>query len=224
MEQLPSDYAEHLHENGLKPFSQYLSVYGDDILWTISCLNDECADKLGNALMRGMDTVYIRNKNIALNVLKKNVSTLPYKSFIDNTYFSKSTNHSLEIAFITATAFKADGRYKFFPDLESIYSNLIRKFDAFSTEYKIYDEDMLNSLLLSSYIAAYNLRSTVFHMESVIIPAFTGWIRIKIKGSDRLANLARMIFKYGEYSGIGIKTALGMGAVKIKEDVSNEGK
>ena len=32
-----------------------------------------------------------------------------------------------------------------------------------------------------------------------------------------MARYARLLFRFGEYAGVGIKTAMGMGALRIKE-------
>ena len=40
---------------------------------------------------------------------------------------------------------------------------------------------------------------------------------IKINGTNQIVSLLHMLLAFGEYSGIGIKCALGMGAVAIEE-------
>ena len=54
-------------------------------------------------------------------------------------------------------------------------------------------------------------------MEKVKIPAFIGKITIKLTGTKTMTNFANMLFEFGEYSGIGIKTSLGMGCIKLNE-------
>lgn len=76
---------------------------------------------------------------------------------------------------------------------------------------------MLENLISNSTITSYKLQSTYFSVESVKIPSFTGRITIKINKSAHLGNILKLLLSYGEYSGIGIKTALGMGTVKIEE-------
>lgn len=105
--------------------------------------------------------------------------------------------------------------------LSLIYKNLIRKFDTFSNEFNLYDEDMLESLAENSSVASYKLQSTCYGVEGIKIPAYTGRITVKINKSAQLANVAKLLFGYGEYSGIGIKTALGMGAVKTEEVIKS---
>ena len=63
----------------------------------------------------------------------------------------------------------------------------------------------------------YNIRSALFPLEGVRIPAYEGFIVIKVKGPQALVNLANVLLRYAEYSGIGIKAAIGMGAIQIVE-------
>ena len=51
-------------------------------------------------------------------------------------------------------------------------------------------------------------------MEGITIPAYKGNITVKMKGNDTISRYARLLFSFGEYSGVGIKSAIGMGAMK----------
>ena len=82
---------------------------------------------------------------------------------------------------------------------------------------EMYDEDVLEELVKNSTIVNYKLNSTYFQMEGIRIPSFRGKIGIKISGTDTIAKYARFLAEFGEYSGVGIKTAMGMGAVKLLE-------
>ena len=65
------------------------------------------------------------------------------------------------------------------------------------------------------------MRSTQYRIERVRIPSFIGEISIRIDGSQQLANVATMLAKFGEYSGVGIKTGMGMGAMKVIDPERN---
>ena len=62
-------------------------------------------------------------------------------------------------------------------------------------------------------ISDYALRSTGFRLKETVIPGFTG--RLTILLSPPLAELWSTLLSWAEYSGIGIKTTLGMGGVSI---------
>jgi CRISPR/Cas system endoribonuclease Cas6 (RAMP superfamily) len=40
---------------------------------------------------------------------------------------------------------------------------------------------------------------------------------LRLHGPDTLARYVRFLLRFGEYSGVGIKTAIGMGGIRIKE-------
>lgn len=216
MELLPSDYVEKLHENRLKPFSQHIEPCEDGIKWHLCGLNDECMEYISDALMRNIDKIELKNKEKKLNIVSRSMRSMSYKNLIDKTYFGETSNF-ININFNTPTSFKVDGRYIIYPEMASIYKNLIHKFDTFSNEFSFYDEDTLESLINNSIITSYRLRSTYYSMESIRIPSYIGRITLKLNASAQIAKLAKMLFCFGEYSGIGIKTALGMGAVRVEE-------
>ena len=66
-------------------------------------------------------------------------------------------------------------------------------------------------------IQQYQLRSTAFSLEGVKIPAYLGTIALRVRGTNTMADFANLLLQFGEYSGVGIKTSLGMGAYKRKE-------
>ena len=80
------------------------------------------------------------------------------------------------------------------------------------------DADTLESLEEGAEIIRYDLKSVKFPIEKVRIPAFIGKITIKMKGTQTMTNFAHMLFEFGEFSGVGIKTSLGMGCIKIMEE------
>ena len=85
----------------------------------------------------------------------------------------------------------------------------------------MFDEETLNQLVEYSYISFHRLRSVSFPLQGKTIPGFVGQLTIRFKGPETLARYARMLFEFGEYSGVGIKTGMGMGAIKILKENTN---
>lgn len=98
----------------------------------------------------------------------------------------------------------------------------MQKHDAIQKETKIFDEDALEHIVSYTTIIKYHLRTKEFCLEGVRIPAFVGTITLKVGGPQMLVNLVHFLAAYAEYSGVGIKTAIGMGAVTIKQDWRKE--
>ena len=93
----------------------------------------------------------------------------------------------------------------------------MHKYDAFAENETIWMEEVLEQLAEYSEVIRYHLRSTVFHMEGVKIPAFKGSIMLRIRGPQPLVNLAHLLFRFGCYSGVGIKAAMGMCQLKVAD-------
>ena len=72
----------------------------------------------------------------------------------------------------------------------------------------------LEALVEQSEIVRYRLQTVPFPLEKVQITGFTGSICIHIRGPETMARYLRMLFKFGEFAGVGIKTGMGMGAMK----------
>ena len=126
----------------------------------------------------------------------------------------------ISIQFVTPTAFKQNGKYLNYPDIRSLYLNLMNKYDAVSEQESMRDEETLDQLVENTTISRYELRSTVFCLEGVRIPAFLGRLTLRLDGAQTMANFADVLLQFGTYSGIGIKTALGMGAIRLLEERS----
>lgn len=93
--------------------------------------------------------------------------------------------------------------------------SLMNKYDSATAENTMHDEDTLEQICEHAQVIRYDLKSVSFSLEGVKIPSFIGKITIKLHGTDTMANFVNMLFEFGEYSGVGIKTSLGMGYMKI---------
>lgn len=212
MENIPSEYASKLHGNQLNPYSQCILKEEEKSVWYIKTLNTEAYEMLLLPITK-LDTVTLRKKNKVINLLNKTVKIKENTELISDFYENKCTKY-LELSFKTPTSFKRDGKYVIYPDLSLIYGSLMRKFSAASEAFNMYDEDTLDELVTQSEIVRYRLQTIPFPLEKTNIMGFVGNICIHIKGSETMARYVRMLAKFGEFSGVGIKTGMGMGAMK----------
>ena len=218
MQEIHPDYATQLHEQGLKPYSQYLRQEGGVIIWHVKTLTEEATNQIMPALMKdSFREFYIEHDDQKVLVGKKTFVKEYIGAFMEE-FYEMQADRFIRLEFITPTAFKKNGKYSFFPELYNIYYSCMRKFDAASAEETMFSEETLEQLVEASEITAYSLRSVKFSVEGVKIPAFVGRITICIHGNHTLRSFARLLLRFGEYSGIGIKTAMGMGAVQIAEN------
>lgn len=218
MELIDPEYADRLHSDGRKPFHQYISrMTENSFLWTICALNREAKEKIIDILVN-RKTFYMKHKELELYVKKWSLSGTTYEELIQKYYFSEQPR-DITIQFLTPTAFKSNGQYVFIPDTRLIFQSLIQKYNSFSSNTKVDGMEIIEHYKDYSFIKKYKLHSVRFSLEGVWISAFLGEITVYIKGPKQMVSLAHMLVAYGEYAGIGIKTALGMGSIVKREGV-----
>lgn len=214
MELLPYEYGKQLHLSQLRPYSIHLEKENDIWSLVVATMNEDAYSIIIEQTLSKLDKIYIKHDDEIVYIDEKIINAVPKKS-ITKAFYNAETTKVLEIGFITPTAFKSKGDYVFFPDLRLIYQSLMNKYDVSSDGGFLFDPDILDELCKGSKIYSYKLRSNYFQLEGVKIPAFTGSIKIRITANQTISNFINMLFEYGKYSGVGIKSSLGMGAIKI---------
>lgn len=216
MEHIKTKYAELLHTHGTKPYSQCL-LAREEKEWVVKTCTKEAHQEIILPLLDADFTSFcIEKKDICVTIKEKSYSVVKKKELLDE-FHEGTSSRFLALEFLTPTSFKSNGRYVIIPELRYIYQSLMNKFSALSENIQMYDSETLEQLARHSSIVRYRLKSTSFPLEGINIPSFQGEIGIKITGTDTMARYIRLLARFGEYSGVGIKTAMGMGALKIKE-------
>lgn len=214
MEQLESGYAQKLHLGGWNPYSQFAEKREEQWYWIVNTLNQEAYEKILQPLQaQEFSRIYLEHGKQEIEIVEKKIQSLPIEKLMSE-FYSKDMPRYLDICFKTPTAFKRQGKYLFYPELHCIYQNLMRKYSAVQN-VGMNHEDTLEQLTENSQVIHYRLNSCYFYMEGIKVPAFMGRIRLKLTGPQTLVNFAYLLFRFGYYSGIGIKTSIGMGAFKI---------
>lgn len=215
MESIAEDYAELLHESALNMYSQHFERRESDSYWCICTMTKDAKEQIIEKL-RGIDTVALKYKETELPVIGRSYEETAYSSFLESTYFGNCPR-KIKLDFITPASFKVDGKYQFYPTVEHIFKSLISKHDALDGRTEIYSDDFIKQVNENVHITSYRLRSVSFPLEGIKIPGFMGSITITVSGPQQFVNLVNMLCLFGEYSGIGIKTGIGMGAVKVQQ-------
>lgn len=224
MEMIPTSYAEELHKNQIHPYSQHIRklneglndfAKGSKMVWTIAALNDDAERNIIDVLNANPpQQITLRHNNITFKTNNVTGFSRTYEDLMENYYFHDQ-ERAIQIRFITPTAFRKNHRYIFFPDVRLIFQNIMLRFDACSEQSTVFDETLLRYYEENVRISKYRLKSTTFCVEGTRIPSFTGEITLQISGSQHQVNLAWMLFEFACWSGIGIKTSMGMGAIEI---------
>ena len=186
----------------------------DKIIWTLNTLNAEAKEKIADKIKK-MEKVNIKYKEKEYKIVSTKEKSISYKDLVKENYL-KDGSRRLKVSFLTPTSFKQDGRYVIFPTVRLIFQSLMLKFDKSSSDMEVFGKDILETFESYTEITMYKLRSTYFHLDGTKIPSFIGDITITIKGPAQLVNLANLLLKFGTYSGVGIKTGIGMGGIAFE--------
>lgn len=216
-ELLDPDYIAILHSNSLSPISQYIQADFTDntVVWTINLFNKNASDQI-SPIVENIDKFHINSCNCELTVSDLSMSVIQSDEALINRARMLSDITKPNIEFITSTSFKSNGDYMLFPSVEHIVRNLVNRWNSYSASYTINDEDAILALIQSVKIAGYRLQSSYYQMKGIKIPGFKGEVRFSTKMSVPITELFKILLYFSEYSGIGIKTSLGMGAAKIR--------
>lgn len=214
MQMIDPDYAEQMHESVLHPYSQYLET-GENTVWNINTLTDEAYEKIILKMQKpDFQRFHIEKKDMDVEIVKKSVIMLDERELLQE-FYEKPMERMIKLEFITPTSYKSNGNYMIIPDLRLLYQSLMNKYSAVSEELEMFDEEALEQLQMHSYISEYRLRTNRFPLEGTAVPGYQGTIGVRFKGSETMARYIRLLCRFGEFSGAGIKTAMGMGALKI---------
>jgi CRISPR-associated endoribonuclease Cas6 len=219
MEWIDGAYADVLHEQQRHAYSQCLLWEEARWRWHIRTINREANERIIQPILsQNILAFEIKKKTnpIKITVLGRAYQEVPKKRLME-AFYQDHYDRYLNIAFQSGTAFKQNGRYQIFPDVRLIFQSLMQKYSAASDTYDMTDEETLQELCRKSEIVKYRLKSVAFPIEGMIIPAFMGRLTIKVGGAPTLAKYARMLAQFGAFSGIGVKSAMGMGAMQLME-------
>ena len=209
MEHIDRGYGEILHQQGPHPYSQYIYTDKKYIYWCINTLN-QVADEhiLKNPKLQNLKTIGLEYKGITLDIKEAIQREGKYGEL------GRGNNDTrAKIQFITPTAFKKDNDYAIYPTTRLIFQSLINKYNVAQKEDNIPLEEKLQMLEDHAKIIQYELKSTKFYLKGKTIPSFVGEVTIKSDEKEIVA-LANKLIDFGEFSGVGIKTTIGMGAIR----------
>ena len=216
MERLPGDYAAYLHTENLRPYSQSVrwDREGERVLWRIGTL-DRTAGEIIGGVLHGIGSIHLRQKGYSIDV--QNIQCIAQRSYQDiaDEYFRAETApRGAEIHFLTPTSFKQGGAYIILPESALILQSLLTRWNRFCPDIRIEEDDLVQTLAAHTRLTRYALRSAAFSVEGYSIRGFRGQIALQFTGSDMVRRILGTLLAFAPYAGIGIKTALGMGAAE----------
>ena len=77
-------------------------------------------------------------------------------------------------------------------------------------------DSLLEDLETGVFIRDYNLRMGIYGLEGVKVRGFRGQVIMQFKRNVELQRVLTLLSYYSQFTGLGIKTALGMCGVKCE--------
>ena len=213
LEQLPPEDAALVHDTGtggIGQFLQYQKDPGPDVS-TLNLLQDGIGAILGPVL-ETMTQLCILGQCFSILSRERRQMTL------DSLLSHSITANRATITFCVPTAFKQNGRYTIFPQERLILQSLVMRWNESFPMCALEDPDAFDAMLAGVHIVDYQLRSTRFLLKGVRIPGFVGSCVLEAKLAPPLLQLLNSLLSFADFSGIGIKTGIGMGGVQVKRN------
>lgn len=214
MEILSPEYAGHLHEQGLRPYSQSVVFDGEgNALWRIGSLTDEVYERAILPLL-SQEELFLRQKGYAIGLRLRKERVSSYEELADGCFRGAELVRRSNLRFLTATSFRRDGQYMIWPEATQLFGNLLRRWNAFSPAVKLEEARLEETLAEICSWSRYRLYSRTFSLEGKWITGFGGELTLRFQGTEMARRIIALLLSFAPFSGVGIKTALGMGAVE----------
>lgn len=211
MKSIDPAFAEYFHYNTTNSFTS--CIFKDNKsgkhFWKITTFNQKSYDILIKKLLdEKNEKVYIEHKNMDVYIKSYDFE----ESSFEKLFFSEQM--CKRIRFLTPTSFKSNQVTHIFPNLQVLLRGVINKINEHSDTVRLADENIIQELLEKVYIRDYNLKTNVFNLEGIKIKGFIGTVDLSLRGEKHLLQILNFLILCSEYTGFGIKTSIGMGAVK----------
>ena len=216
MEQLPEEVAAHLHAEELRPYHQSILFTRErGAVWRFGVLDEGLYCLLWYIFSERAE-LELRQKGFSVALGEPRLlQETSEEALADAAFAGDEVLRSAACQFLTPTSFKRDGVYQMFPDTQLILQSLLGRWRRFSEQVRLDEQDLAARLAPACRISSYRLQSAPFSLERHTICGFRGQLRLYFAGNEMVRRLLRLLFSFAPFAGVGIKTALGMGAVDV---------
>lgn len=218
MECIGADVAERLHKESLRPYSQH--IWFDKIrgcsVWQIGTVNDEAYECIVRPVLE-KDCIYLKQKQVHVSLRNGKVTEVAsFDGIADAMFGCGEVPQGVQLSFVTTTSFKHEGQYDIFPELTRVFYSLLQRWNQYAEGIGMEQEGLERILSQYCRVRRYELKSQPYALEHSVIYGFGGSMQVRFTGNDMTRRLAGALLSMAPYTGIGIKTALGMGAVRTQ--------
>lgn len=206
MEQVPRQAAELLHQEGFTPLSQYI---GTDGIWRVTVLGQRAVSLLCPVLDQ-LTALPLRHRQIVLSV-----TGCSRREIRDGAAFLHAPAPALRtLCLVTPMCFKVRGAYDVLPDPRRILMGLTRQWNAAFPDCPVREEDVPDAAR-DLRVRKLQLHTTEYPLKGAVIPGTAGTLTLQPPQGGTIP--VQGLLSFAAFSGIGIKTALGMGGTQIRQ-------
>ncbi|MDL2318684.1 CRISPR system precrRNA processing endoribonuclease RAMP protein Cas6 [Eubacteriales bacterium OttesenSCG-928-A19] len=215
MQHLPPAVAQELHIMQTRPFSQYLQPLPERMLcWHISLWDDGIAAHFAAALLPLQHIMLDLTKyhQVSLTVLQTTHQHTAF-DFLQTDSPGPSDCH---LEFSTPTAHAGNGQQIIFPSPALIYHSIIHRIAPYiPDDADFQDRSLVAALSQQTTIQQYALHSASFPIKGLHVSGYIGDLVLRFHGSTIRRIQSEKVLRLAAYTGIGIKTAMGMGGCRV---------
>lgn len=221
LDSIPEEYANNFHsdKNDYRPYRSVIKkTESKSYIWEIIGLTKEISELINKTWKHNfIQKKYIQSFDAYTEPLENEITSISYRDIYKNNYSNHEPNSAIRACFNTPTSFKSNGIYIQIPDEQMILRSLLTKWDSFYDEVKLFDYDLLDLLCEKVFISKiFYLKTIPFRMDKSVINGFCGEVLFNIRNANKqIIQLVNLLFDFAEYSGVGIKTSMGMGNVEV---------
>lgn len=200
---------------GTRPFAQYLSrTAPGEYVWSVSLLHEEKSSAIKRWLHTNPAKLFIEYHNLDIDICAITCAeSLSYEEMLSDVLAELPPKY-VSFDFITAMIFKRSAVKNPwpFPEPRLILQSILSRWNAFSDAAVFDDEEILSEANQFISLHSYKIQSQRVAMDGVMFAGTTGSASFNVQKTE-LRQLMNLAGHYAEFSGVGAKTAMGLGAV-----------
>ena len=209
MSKIPPETAELLHKKDLRPYSMFTLEQTNNIVFRLNVLTGD-AMPLYDAVMntRLFEVAGIEGGVAVLEIVE-------HEELQADKLFERPTS-KFKILFASPATYRHGSGYTNVFAIQPLLYSVADKLRLFESIDVTNDE--IKALCETVKFPNYKLSSAVFRVKrGSPVLGFTGEMNVELCGTTEQNRRIMMLFRYAEYSGLGAKTALGMGGILLDE-------
>ena len=216
MERTDSSWAEEMHTQQVRPYSQYVTVAEGKPVWRIQTITDRAFERLIYPLL-SKNHYHLKQRDYDIGLSHFRIIKQETFSDIETRYvLNHEKIHHIHLRFLTSTSCKTQGGYAIFPFPYLILKNLVSKWNAYTDSSLIDSDRTADQLDGEMQVVDYHLHMHPFSLEGRRIRAFRGDVSYGLFQNDMAARLTAVLADFASYTGTGMKTALDMGGTETE--------